>query len=175
MFYITTHYHSLCFVTVLTSEMSFITQRINEEICSLSVSRGQGHRSSSNCLLRRSVAPLVFVLLLTPLKCSKVCFPFSAVFHHLCRADDRQRRRQAAHWPAVLSPSRSVGMREKFQWSLLKVGASSFEIASAATVSALQKKPTVFSGAGAGVSLWQGGKESWSSSLSQISLWWTAL
>lgn len=120
-------------------------------------------------LLRRSLAPLILVLLLTPLKCTKVCSGSSAVFHHLCTADDRQRRRPAARWPAVVSSSRffphSNRMREKFQLSLLKVRASLFKTASAATVPAPQRKTSGFSGTGKDESFWQGVKEPCSSSL----------
>lgn len=49
-----------------------------------------------------------------------MCSTFSAVFHHLCRADDEQRRRQAAHWPAVVSLSRSSGIRVKIPVKFMK-------------------------------------------------------
>lgn len=98
--------------------------------------------------------------------CSSMLCILGCVFHHLCRADDRQRCRQAARWPAVVSTPRSVGMQQIFHLGLLKLPACSFRMASTVTVSALRRKSSDFSGIGGGESFWQGVKESWSSSLS---------
>lgn len=119
--------------------------------------KGQGHRSSYNCL---------FISLVDTIECTKVCSVFLAVCSTTCAEQMTGRDADRQHWPAVVSTSRAVGMKEIFPLSLLKPRASSFRMASSVSVSALQRKSSDFSGIRGGESFWQGVKESRSSSLS---------